>query len=406
MKFIHTADVHIGMENYGKIDSKTGIHTRLLDFEKALNFSIDYAIENDVDFYILAGDAYKTANPSPTHQKILIGCLLRLYQKKIPVVIAVGNHDNPLSFGKTNALDIFNDFPVDGFHVFSKPEILKLETKSGPVQIVGIPWPTRNNITLSNAHLLRSATEITEKISSTVAQLITNMAGELDPKIPAILTGHLTVSSGIFSGSEKRAVYGTDPILLPSQLAINPFDYVALGHLHRYQDLNKKGYPSVVYSGSIERVDFGERKEDKGFCEVNIPEKGKATHKFIKGPMRPFIQIDIELNEEEGQTEKVLEAIKSKNIKGAIVKIVYKLPENIRDKVNLKDVQRACDTAMHLVGVIPIRQIGKRQIRAATKVEMDLPELLETYFNSKENLKSKKKIYIDKIMGLKEQIDE
>src|SRR3990167_10165142 len=158
IKFIHTADVHIGMENYGKIDPKTGIHTRLLDFEKALNFCIDFAINDQVDFFVLAADAYKTANPSPTHQKILTRCLLRLYAKKIPVIIVVGNHDNPLSFGKINALDIFNDFPVDGFHVFCKPKILKLDTKNGPIQIAGIPWPTRNNITLSNAYLLRSAT--------------------------------------------------------------------------------------------------------------------------------------------------------------------------------------------------------------------------------------------------------
>ena len=87
-------------------------------------------------------------------------------------------------------------------------------------------------------------------------QTIQDFAQKLNPKIPAILCSHLTVSSGIFSGSEKRAVYGNDPVLLPSQLAIEPFDYVALGHLHRYQNLNKDGYPAVVYSGSIERVDF------------------------------------------------------------------------------------------------------------------------------------------------------
>lgn len=91
------------------------------------------------------------------------------------------------------------------------------------------------------------------------------MANKLDHSIPAVLASHLTVSTGIFSGSEKRAIYGNDPVLLPSQLAIPPFDYVALGHLHRYQNLNQKGYPAIVYSGSVERVDFGERREDKGF---------------------------------------------------------------------------------------------------------------------------------------------
>ena len=121
IRFIHTADIHFGMENYGKIDATTGIHTRLLDFEKALNCCIDRAIAESVDFFLFSGDAYKTHNPSPTQQRLLFKCLLRLYKANIPVVIVIGNHDHPLSFGKAHALDVFGEIPLDGFHVFSKP---------------------------------------------------------------------------------------------------------------------------------------------------------------------------------------------------------------------------------------------------------------------------------------------
>src|SRR5581483_2483124 len=100
IKFVHTADVHFGMENYGRIDPATGIHTRLLDFERAFNFCIDVAIKEKVDFLLFCGDAYKTTNPSPTQQKLMLKCLLRLYKANIPVIIIVGNHDNPLSYGK------------------------------------------------------------------------------------------------------------------------------------------------------------------------------------------------------------------------------------------------------------------------------------------------------------------
>ena len=256
IQFIHTADIHFGMENYGKIDSKTGIHSRLTDFQKALNACIDTAISRNVDFFLFCGDAYKTANPSPTQQKLLLQCFLRLYKAQIPVVIIVGNHDNPLTFGKANSLELFCELPLDGFYVMSQPKTLVLQTKNGPVQIVGIPWPTRNTIAIAQRHIHKTAADITTYIAKAVGIIITTHAEKLDQKIPAVLAGHLTVSSGIFSGSEKRAVYGTDPILLPSQLAIEPFDYVALGHLHRYQNLNPKGYPAVVYSGSIERVDL------------------------------------------------------------------------------------------------------------------------------------------------------
>ena len=273
IRFVHTADIHFGIENYGRIDQKTGIHSRLLDFENALSFCIDTAIKESVDFFLFCGDAYKTVNPSPTQQKLLIKCLMRLYVSEIPVVIVVGNHDNPLSFGKANSLDLFGELPLNGFHVISKPTTLQLETKNGPVQIVGIPWPTRNTVSLSKNHSGgQSVKKIIDYISDAVGKIIKNYADKLDQAIPAILAGHLTVSSGKFSGSEKRAIYGNDPVLLPSQLAVEPFDYIALGHLHRHQNLNSGSQPPIIYSGSIERIDFGERKDDKGFCLVTIHE--------------------------------------------------------------------------------------------------------------------------------------
>jgi exonuclease SbcD len=405
IRFIHTADIHFGVENYGKIDSASGIHTRLLDFERALNFCVDTAISENIDFFLFAGDAYKTAHPSPTQQQLLTRCFLRLHNAGIPLVIVVGNHDNPLSFGKANSLDIFGQFPVGHFHVIAKPESFVLQTKSGPVQIVGIPWPTRNTISVSKKHALKSATELTEYISKAVGQIINTYAQELDPTIPAVLTGHLTVSSGIFSGSEKRAIYGTDPVLLPSQLAIAPFDYVGLGHLHRYQDLNPNGYPSVVYSGSPERIDFGERKETKGFCLVTIEKKNKTTHRFIETPQRAFYQIEVHLTNTTEQTEQLLEAIKKYDIKDAIVKIVYHIPEDKKDTVDLKVIYEACREAMFVVGIIPIRKIVSRDMRASVKVDMDIAMLLDRYFSTKPELAERKRTLIEKALLIEDAVE-
>lgn len=406
IRFIHTADIHFGMENYGKIDATTGIHTRLLDFNHALNFCIDYALQQDVDFFLFSGDAYKTAHPSPTQQKLLLQSFLRLFKAKIPLVIVVGNHDNPLSFGRANALDIFDDLPVDGFHVIAKPTTIHLTTKRGLIQIVGIPWPTRNTIAIAEKNLDKNADQITGYISQAVCSIIKQMAKELDSTIPAVLAGHMTVSNGIFSGSEKRAIYGTDPLFLPSDLAIEPFDYVALGHLHRYQNLNPNGYPAIVYSGSIERIDFGERNEEKGFCLVTIPEKNRAEHTFIQGPSRPFIQIEVHLQAGKPQTEQVIAAIKQHTITDAVLKIIYHVPPQQKDTVDLKEIQRECATAMYIVSIMPIRTTISRERRVgAIKVNMELSELLDAYFDTKPDFKEKKGDLIKKTMALLHELE-
>jgi len=401
IRFIHTADIHFGVENYGKIDLKTGIHSRLLDFVRALNCCIDYAIEKSVDFFLFSGDAYKTHHPTQTQQKLLLRCFFRLHQANIPIIIVVGNHDNPLSFGKANTLEFFDELPLNGFYVIAKPTSLRLETKSGPVQIVGIPWPTRNSIVIGK-QVYKSATQITEYISHAVAAIIKNYASKLDPTIPAILAGHLTVSTGIFSGSEKRAIYGTDPVLLPSQLTIEPFDYIALGHLHRYQNLNPNSHPPLVYSGSIERIDFGERKEEKGFCIVTIKQKANVVHEFIKTPIRPFQQIEINLQPSKSQTEQIINAIKKINIKNAIIKIIYQVPSATKDTVDLKAIQRACLDAHYIVSITPIRkfEIRKRRIGGALKINMDLSTLLDIYFSNKPELTGKKERLIEKTLQL------
>lgn len=405
IRFVHTADIHFGMENYGKIDPKTGIHTRLLDFKQALDSCVDYAIDQQVDFFLFAGDAYKTHHPTQTQQKLLMHCFLRLYKANIPIVIVVGNHDHPMSFGKAHALDIFGDLPLDNFHVIAKPTSFCLQTKNGPINIVGIPWPSRTTISINNAHLTSSAADITQYIASSVARIIADMATKLDPAIPAVLTCHMTVSSGIFSGSEKRAIYGTDPVLLPSQLAIKPFDYVALGHLHRYQNLNLHGYPAIIYSGSIDRIDFGERKETKGFCLVSIPEKDAATHTFIPLTTRPFVQIELYLKGETiSHTAQLLAEIKKYDLQQAIVKILYYVPADVSDGVDIKKVQAACADALHLVCILPVYQAATRSRRLTGMQQgKDMSELLHLFFAGKTETRARATLLTEMALELAQQ---
>lgn len=409
MRFFHTADVHFGVENYGRIDQKTGIHSRLLDFKRSFDVCVDAAIAENIDFFLLCGDAYKTAYPTPTQQKLLLESLLKLHTAGIPVVIIVGNHDHPLSFGKAHALDVFSSIPVNTFHVFSKPDVLMLQTKSGPIQIVGIPWPTRNNVIAHEIHRFKDHYEIANYISEKIGLLIGAFAEKLDPKIPAILSGHLTVSNGIFSGSEKCAIFGSDPLFLPSQLAIHPFDYVALGHLHRYQNLNPSGIP-IVYAGSIERVDFGERKEEKGYCDVTItnsPTGERSTsYNFRILQSRPMLQIEINLLDESDQTQQIITILEQANLEQAIVKIVYYLPDGKQDKVDLPAILRACQKAHYVVGIFPVHKLAPRSARAQISTHMNFETALGHYLDSHKELIDKKTTLLSKARLLHDRLTQ
>ena len=394
IKILHTADVHFGVENYGRIDNVTGLHSRLLDFARSFACCVDVAIAEKVDLFILAGDAYKTSNPTPTHQKFLFQNLLRLQAAGIAIVIVVGNHDHPLSFGKAHALDVYSDLPLSGFYVFSRPGRITINTKSGPVQVVGIPWPSRQNLLTKSDFRYRDFDKITEHISSAVSEIISQLACELDPSLPAVLTGHLTVSTGVFSGSEKRAVFGNDPVFLPSSLAIAPFNYVALGHLHRYQNLGAKESVPIIYSGSIERVDFGEVNDTKGFAVVEIGTYADGSNDFKRVanvsfrplPVRRMLEINVYLQADgDFFTKQILDEVKKTDLKDAIVKLFYHLPPGVADTTDIALVYRALSSAWFVAAVIPICKPTVRISRFSgdNHQEFSATELLDKYFTHK-----------------------
>lgn len=69
IRVLHFADIHIGMENYGKTDPQTGLSSRVVDFLRRMDTMIEMARERDVDLVIFAGDAFKTRAPNPTYQR-------------------------------------------------------------------------------------------------------------------------------------------------------------------------------------------------------------------------------------------------------------------------------------------------------------------------------------------------
>ena len=112
MRILHFADVHIGVENYSKLDPETGLSTRLGDFLETFDQLVDYAIESKIDLALFCGDAYKSRDPSQTHQREFAKRIVRLSSAGIPTFLLVGNHDTPNIASRATSLDIYHTLDV------------------------------------------------------------------------------------------------------------------------------------------------------------------------------------------------------------------------------------------------------------------------------------------------------
>jgi len=385
MKILHLADIHLGMENYGRIDPSTGLHTRLQDFIKCFRFAIDIALEEKVDLVLFAGDAYKNSFPSPTHQREFARQIYRLSSAQIPVVLVNGNHDNPVSFGKATSLDIFNTLNIPGIKVISKPEFFVMETKSGAIQILALPWPTKSQYLAKDEYKHFTDKEITGEIQKRVSKNISEFVKEIKPGIPSIFVAHLAAKDAIYSGSEKSAIIGRDPVFSTNILAQGTFDYVALGHIHKFQNLNPQGHPPVVYSGSIERINFGEEKEDKGFCLVTI-EKGKIDYEFIPVPAKRFVTIEIEVEKEQNPTETMLKEIEKYDLFDAVVRIFYTMSVEREELLDFKKIHAALESAFMVAAITRRSNQVNKLPRAEISENLSMAEAMEKYIQSHSQL--------------------
>ena len=386
MKLLHIADIHLGMENYGRIDTSTGLHTRLKDFIKCFSYAINIALEEKADLVIFTGDAYKNSNPNPTHQREFARQIYRLSEAEIPVIMINGNHDNPVSFGRATSLDIFDILNVSGVRVVTKPEVLNIETKAGSVQIFGLPWPTRNLFLSKEEYKDFTDEEITQEIQKRASEKIREFARMVKPGTPAIFAAHLAAAEATYSGSERSAIIGRDPVFRTQVLAQKEFNYVALGHIHKFQDLNLNHHPPVVYPGSIERINFGEEKEDKGVCLVNI-EEGNTSYEFIPLPARKFITIDVIISQEQDPTNTLVGEIEKVDLSEAVVRVFYTLPAEREDLLDFKRISFALEKAF-LVTVIARKSIPlERRKRVGEMTEnLGMLEAMDKYIQNNSDL--------------------
>ncbi len=352
MKLLHFADAHIDMANYGRHDPETGLPLRVLDFLKSLDTIVDTAIAEKVDMVIFAGDAYKDRSPAPTFQREWGRRIIRLSQAKIPTLLLIGNHDLSPAAGRAHAIQEFDTLQVPYVKVLAKPELLSPKDLWGlPVQVIALPWISRSGLMAAVDTTDTPMEEVFSNIESRISDLVNTWLEEIDPTLPTILTAHASVQGATF-GSERMVMLGADLVLPTSLVKDDRFDYVALGHIHKPQDVNKGAHPPVIYPGSIERVDFGEAADDRFFIIADVQRRNTKVEWRKLAGARPFIERRAVIQTSENVTETLIAALpKSKDLDGAIVKLTVEYPREYDSLIDETALRKHAENAFefHLV---------------------------------------------------------
>ncbi|MDZ8031398.1 exonuclease SbcCD subunit D [Nostoc sp. DedSLP04] len=388
IKILHLSDIHMGSGfSHGRINPETGLNTRLEDFVNTLSICIDRALTDAVDMVIFGGDAFPDATPPPYVQQAFASQFRRLMDANIPTVLLVGNHDQHSQGQGGASLNIYRTLGVPGFVVGDTLTTHCIETCNGKVQVITLPWLTRSTLMTRQETEGLSLAEVNQLLTERLRVVLEGEVRRLDPDVPTILLAHLMADNASL-GAERFLAVGKG-FTLPLSLLTRPcFDYVALGHVHRHQNLNKSNNPPVIYPGSIERVDFSEEKEDKGYVMIEL-ERGSAEWEFCPLTVRTFRTIEVDVSKADDPQAVLMKAIAKYDIQDAVVRLIYKLRSEQMDLIDSSSLHTALSPAhTYTIQAELVSQLARPRIpELSASSSIDPMEALKTYLNNREDLK-------------------
>jgi exonuclease SbcD len=276
---------------------------------------------------------------------------MRLSHAGIPTLLLVGNHDLSPSIGRAHAIQEFDTLEIPHVSVLAKPDFISSEALGLPAQVIAIPWISRSALmAATDAHASDQA-EVYEDIEQRIHDVVEDLLREADPNLPTILTAHASVQGATY-GSERMVMLGADLVLPTSLVKDTRLDYVALGHIHKWQNLNEGSHPPVIYPGSIERVDFGEANDDRFFVTADVSRGHADVHWRKLDGARRFIDRYVRVEYDHDVMGTLLDALPDERlIDGAIVKLTVEYPREYDALIDETELRKHTATAFefHLI---------------------------------------------------------
>lgn len=277
MKLLHTGDWHLG-DRLGSMD-------RTADLRRAVERVAAYCLERDVEVLVVAGDLFSERSRADSLRDS-IAHLHQVFQPFLTrggtILAITGNHDNEtfcrtlchaMALAAPESAQAGALVPPGRFYLATGPSFLRWRDRAGQeFQFVLMPYPTEHRYLDETAQKYTSLEEKHRALQSAYVQSLRQILQEptFNPSLPAVLIAHVHVK-GCLMPNLFRITPEKDIVVSPDDLP-GRWAYVALGHIHRAQCIG--GSNQIRYCGSIERLDLGERLDQKSVVLVELGATG------------------------------------------------------------------------------------------------------------------------------------
>lgn len=377
MKILHIADSHLGYSAYRKV-TQDGINQREMDTYNAFKQFVDYTVKSKPDLIIHAGDLFDSVRPNNRAITFAVNQILRISKAKIPFVIIAGNHEHPKLRETGHIFSIFdhmeNIYPIYN----AKYETLPFKINNKKLTVHAVPQ----------------------------CELKKQYEHELK-KIKPNSTAHynILVTHGAVYGIQIFSMNEFNELIIPTKILKNDFDYIALGHYHKFTKLADNAY----YSGSTERFTYSDAPDIKGFIEIELSNK-KLKSNFIELKIRPMIDpkpINCSILKLDEVMNKIKEAINEIKPKEKTFRITLdNVPTHVYRGLNFGEIKKMSSQAIHYE--IKANVINEGETSPTTTSKIDALAIEFKQFLESQNLREKETLlelgigYIDKIEAREE----
>lgn len=360
LKVLHTGDWHIGSFPGPEVG---GQNARFQDICRCLDFQAMYAEEHRPDLIVVSGDIFHQArvwsDRGLRESRTAIDHIRRL-SNVAPTVVLRGtpNHDSEEQFEMLTTA-FYGD---DSVSVVTEPEVLHIHTYHGQhVDVACIPGFDRGVHRAAHPGLSRE--EETQVFTDELAKVVLGLKAQCEPGVTSILSTHFTVPGCNMESGQTALFAQFEPVIYPATLKAADFDLVALGHIHRPQQLPEAGR-AVFYCGSITGLNFNDENQPRGFYIHDIDDDGEAWSEYVETPYREFETIRLG----EDDVHAMLSAervVVPDRLKGKIVRVLY----TCSDETNKAFNKAVLEKRLYDGGVFYVSEITPEEI--TTSVNRD-----------------------------------